>query len=68
MNSFIPFGLIATLYLMFSTVGFVGGVSSAFVPALIGLWATCFVAIGLSLKWWRVRYERGLERLTSQPA
>ncbi|APD87803.1 solute:sodium symporter family transporter [Alteromonas sp. Mex14] len=61
-------GLIATLYLMFSPVGFVGGVSSAFIPALIGLWATCFVAIGLSLKWWRVRYERGLERLTSQPA
>ncbi len=61
-------GLIATLYLMFSPVGFVGGVSSAFIPALIGLWATCFVVIGLSLKWWRVRYERGLERLTSQPA
>lgn len=61
-------GLIATLYLMFSPVGFVGGVSSAFIPALIGLWATCFVAIGLSLKWWRVRYERGLERLTSQLA
>ena len=61
-------GLIATLYLMFSPVGFVDGVSSVFIPALIGLWATCFAAIGISLKWWRVKYEQGLKRLASQPA
>jgi len=61
-------GLIATLYLMFSPVGFVNGLSNAFVPALVGLWATCFVAIGISLKWWRVKYEQGLKRLASQHA
>ena len=61
-------GLIATLYLMFSPVGFVNGLSNAFVPALVGLWAICFVAIGISLKWWRVKYEQGLKRLASQHA
>lgn len=61
-------GLIATLYLMFSPVGFVGGISNTFIPALIGLWVSCFAAIGISLKWWRVKYEQGLKRLASQPA
>jgi len=56
-------GLIVTLYLMFSPVGFVGGISNAFIPSLVGLWSTCFVAIGISLKWWRARYELGLKRL-----
>ncbi|WP_218396827.1 solute:sodium symporter family transporter [Alteromonas lipotrueae] len=59
-------GLIVTLYLMFSPVGFVGGISNAFIPSLIGLWSTCFVAIGISLKWWRTRYELGLKRLAHQ--
>lgn len=58
-------GLIVTLYLMFSPVGFVGGISQFFVPSLIALWSICFVAIGISLKWWRVRYERGLKRLAA---
>ncbi|WP_334019693.1 solute:sodium symporter family transporter [Alteromonas sp. S015] len=61
-------GLIATLYLMFSPIGFVNGLNNAFVPTLVGLWATCFVAIGISLKWWRVKYEQGLKRLASQHA
>ena len=30
-------GLIVTLYLMFSPVGFVGGISNAFIPSLVGL-------------------------------
>ena len=59
-------GLIVTLYLMFSPVGFVGGISNAFIPSLVGLWGTCFVAIGISLKWWRARYELGLKRLAHQ--
>ncbi|MBQ4829095.1 solute:sodium symporter family transporter [Alteromonas sp. CI.11.F.A3] len=59
-------GLIVTLYLMFSPVGFVGGISKAFIPSLVGLWSTCFVAIGISLKWWRARYELGLKRLAHQ--
>ena len=59
-------GLIVTLYLMFSPVGFVGGISNAFIPSLVGLWSTCFVAIGISLKWWRARYELGLKRLAHQ--
>ena len=59
-------GLIVTLYLMFSPVGFVGGISNAFIPSLIGLWSTCFIAIGISLKWWRTRYELGLKRLAHQ--
>lgn len=57
--------LIATLYLMFSPIGFVGGLSSAFTPILLTLWATCFIAVGVSLKWWRVKYENGLKRLAS---
>ncbi|ANB25251.1 solute:sodium symporter family transporter [Alteromonas stellipolaris] len=59
-------GLIVTLYIMFSPVGFVGGISNAFIPSLVGLWSTCFVAIGISLKWWRARYELGLKRLAHQ--
>ncbi|VEL98808.1 SSS family solute:Na+ symporter [Alteromonas sp. 76-1] len=59
-------GLIVTLYLMFSPVGFVGGISNAFIPSLVGLWSTCFVAIGITLKWWRARYELGLKRLAHQ--
>ncbi|MDO6568502.1 solute:sodium symporter family transporter [Alteromonas sp. 1_MG-2023] len=59
-------GLIVTLYLMFSPVGFVGGISNAFIPSLVGLWSTCFIAIGISLKWWRTRYELGLKRLAHQ--
>jgi SSS family solute:Na+ symporter len=55
--------LIATLYLMFSPIGFVGGISNAFIPILLTLWATCFVAIALSLKWWTVKYERSLTQL-----
>ncbi len=59
-------GLIVTLYLMFSPIGFVGGISNAFIPSLVGLWSTCFIAIGISLKWWRTRYELGLKRLAHQ--
>ena len=58
-------GLIVTLYLMFSPVGFVGGISNLFIPSLFALWSTCFVAIGFSLKWWRFKYERGLKRLAT---
>ncbi|NDV92596.1 solute:sodium symporter family transporter [Alteromonas sp. 345S023] len=58
-------GLIVTLYLMFSPVGFVGGISNLFIPSLIALWSTCFVAIGFSLKWWRFKYEQGLKRLAT---
>jgi len=59
-------GLIVTLYLMFSPIGFVGGLSNAFVPCLLALWSTCIIAIGISLKWWRAKYELGLKRLVHQ--
>ena len=58
-------GLITTLYIMFSPLGFVGGLSDGFVPALISVWALCFFAIGLSVKWWNKRYSKGLKRLVS---
>lgn len=58
-------GLIATLYLMFSPVGFVGGLSDAFAPILLTLWAVCFAAVGLSLKRWSVKYERSLKQLAT---
>jgi len=58
-------GLIISLYLMFSPIGFVGGLSYAFIPSLAGLWGTCFVAIWISLKWWRAKYELGVKRLAS---
>ena len=58
-------GLIISLYLMFSPIGFVGGISRAFVPSLIALWCTCFIAIGISLKWWRSKYELKVKQLAS---
>jgi len=64
-SAIILISLIATLYLMFSPIGFVGGLSQSFIPLLITLWASCFIAIGLSLKWWRVRYAKSLKRLTA---
>ncbi|MDB2330551.1 solute:sodium symporter family transporter [Alteromonas sp.] len=59
-------GLIVTLYLMFSPIGFVGGVSSLFVPLLMTTWTTCIIMIGVSLKWWRTKYEGGVKRLAHQ--
>lgn len=59
-------GLITTLYLIFSPVGFVGGLSDLFYPALAALWITCIVAISLSMKWWRKRYELGLKQLATE--
>ncbi|RDV28932.1 solute:sodium symporter family transporter [Alteromonas aestuariivivens] len=58
-------GLMTSLYLLFSPIGFVGGLSRSFFPCLIALWATCLIAIGFSQKWWRVRYERGLKRFAA---
>ncbi|MFW8591006.1 solute:sodium symporter family transporter [Glaciecola sp. 2405UD65-10] len=60
--------LIATLYLMFSPIGFVGGISAAFIPSLLGVWSTCVIAIMFSLKWWRARYELSLKHLASEPS
>ncbi|MEG3767205.1 solute:sodium symporter family transporter [Alteromonas sp. 14N.309.X.WAT.G.H12] len=59
-------GLITTLYLMFSPIGFVGGLSDLFYPALVAVWITCIVAISLSMKWWRKRYELGLKQLATE--
>ncbi|WP_421132084.1 solute:sodium symporter family transporter [Alteromonas sp. A079] len=56
-------GLIVTLYLMFSPIGFVGGMSSAFVPLLIITWVVSIISVGISLKWWRRRYEQNVARI-----
>lgn len=56
-------GLIVTLYLMFSPIGFVGGMSSAFVPLLITTWVVSIISVGISLKWWRRRYEQNVARI-----
>ncbi|MBU3021190.1 solute:sodium symporter family transporter [Aestuariibacter sp. A3R04] len=61
-------GLITTLYIVFSPVGFVGGLSDAFAPALIAVWVSCFFAIGLSMKWWNKRYSQRLKRLVNVPS
>lgn len=56
-------GLIVSLYLMFSPVGFVGGLSSLFWPCMVVVWGTCLVAICISQYGWRKRYEGQLKQL-----
>lgn len=58
-------GLIATLYAMFSPIGFVGGLSSSFIPLLLIIWTICVIAIGMSLRWWRNKYEQSIKRLAN---
>ena len=58
-------GLIATLYAMFSPIGFVGGLSSSFIPLLLIIWTICVIAISMSLRWWRNKYEQSIKRLAN---
>ena len=58
-------GLIATLYAMFSPIGFVGGLSSSFIPLLLIIWTICVITIGMSLRWWRNKYEQSIKRLAN---
>lgn len=62
-SAIILFSLIIALYIVFSPVGLVGGVSSAFVPALAALLLACVFLCRLSLARWHARYRQSLEGL-----
>ena len=57
--------LIITLYLIFSPIGFVNGLSNAFWPCMALTWGVCFIAIYASQHGWKKRYEGQLKQLNT---
>ena len=57
------FSMIAGLYLFFSPIGIVGGLSGWFYPLLTGLALANGVLCWWSLRWWQARYDAGVAAL-----
>ncbi|MEM1404910.1 MAG: solute:sodium symporter family transporter [Pseudomonadota bacterium] len=57
------FSMIAGLYLFFSPVGIVGGLSAWFYPLLTGLALANALLCWWSLRWWRERYDADVAAL-----
>lgn len=55
--------LISSLYLLFSPIGIVGGLSSYFTPALILIWLLAIALCWLSMKRWKFRYQTSLANI-----
>jgi len=62
-SAFILFALIISLYLIFSEIGFVNGLSSYLAPSLIGVWIATFILCFISDRSWKSKYEASLARI-----
>ena len=62
-SAFILFAMIISLYLIFSEIGFVNGLSSYLLPSLIAVWSVTFVLCFISDRNWKQKYEASLAQI-----